>query len=689
MLGVLALAGVAVMGLLYLGQMRAYSDFRRQEVQYLELRRAIEAIDLERQRAAMSAERFLGAPSEVIAGDYRLAIQTALDGLRQVDPALAGRNLQGSGQLADRIAAYSAAFEALFAARQQLGFKPVSGLRGAMQTAVDKVEKLTLDVDNADLKVSMLTLRKHEKDFMLWGAPATLDAFQAELPNFKATLKKTYPPGPKRMRVAEALDMYVIAFRLFGEGSLQEAAARGALMAAGADVEAGLQALTQQVSESLARAQTETDSVRARNEQLALIVVAALASLILFAVWLLGRSISRPITVITDAMRRLADGEIDRSVAHLDQPNEIGSMVRALEVFRHSAIERVRLEDEAEAARAAAAAEGIRLQEEAESQARARLEKATAGLAEGLQRLADGDLTISLDTAFSAEFEGLRGDLNQTVAGLRQLMNAIDAVSRAIDEGSREISAEAAELAERSTAQAAALEESAAALEQIAHNVRQSADRTIEARTAVRSVNHRMEKTGDLVTSAVQAMARIEQSSRSIASIIGVIDEIAFQTNLLALNAGVEAARAGDAGKGFAVVAHEVRELAQRSANAAQEIKSLIRSSGDEVAGGARFVRETGAALGEIEQEVQIIQQHMEAIAAAAGEQQAAIVSVNDAVAGMDRDTQHNAALVERNQTAVAGFEDQATLLRELVGVFQLTETQAPGADGGLPRGAA
>lgn len=673
-LGLLALTGMAAIGFLYVEQMRIDQEFRYKEAQYRDLRRVIDGVNVEIQHAAVAAEHFLSTPSEETAASFRTAIGVATERLRTVNPSVIDASRGGNGELAIRITSYSAAFEALFAAGQELGFSPVTGLKGAMQAAVDKVEKLTLDMEDADLKVSMLTLRKHEKDFMLWGDPVTLDTFQAELPNFKKYLKEAFPPGPERMRVADALNVYVTAFRLFGEGNLQEMKARKVLAAAESDVEASLRAMMLQVSDALEAAQFGMEEARVGNERKAMVVIVVVANLILLGVWLVGRSISRPLSAVTDAMRRLAQGETEHSVAHLDQPNEIGFMVSAMEVFRQSAIERLRLEEEAESGRAVAAAERLRQQQKAEDRARERLEHATAGLAEGLRRLSDGDLTVSLDAAFSIEFEGLRADLNQTVTGLRELMSGIDAVSRAIDEGSRAINTEAIDLANRSTAQAAALEESAAALHQIAHNVGQSLDRSLEARTAVRSVNDRMTKTSILVVNAVDAMARIELSSRSISSIIGVIDEIAFQTNLLALNAGVEAARAGEAGKGFAVVAHEVRELAQRSASAAKEIKTLISSSGDEVESGARFVRETGAALGEIDREVQAIQQHMEAIASSAGEQSAAIVSVNDAVAGMDRATQQNSALVERNQIAVAGLENQAVRLRELVGLFNLVE---------------
>jgi methyl-accepting chemotaxis protein len=183
-----------------------------------------------------------------------------------------------------------------------------------------------------------------------------------------------------------------------------------------------------------------------------------------------------------------------------------------------------------------------------------------------------------------------------------------------------------------------------------------------------------------VVRQAEEAMQRIESSSQQISNIIGVIDEIAFQTNLLALNAGVEAARAGEAGKGFAVVAQEVRELAQRSATAAKEIKALINTSSAEVGSGVRLVRETGVALNEIGERISGINQHMNAIATAAKEQSVGLVEVNKAVNTMDQTTQQNAAMVEQSTAASMNLAAEARKLRDLVGQFRFDDAATPGA---------
>nr|WP_281517736.1 methyl-accepting chemotaxis protein [Ferranicluibacter rubi] len=196
--------------------------------------------------------------------------------------------------------------------------------------------------------------------------------------------------------------------------------------------------------------------------------------------------------------------------------------------------------------------------------------------------------------------------------------------------------------------------------------------RTNEAREVASHANKSASRSGEVVAEAVTAMGRIEHSSSQISSIIGVIDEIAFQTNLLALNAGVEAARAGEAGRGFAVVAQEVRELAQRSAKAAKEIKDLIRNSTAEVESGVKLVRDTGDVLKTIEAHVIEINGHMEAIATSAREQSTGLAEVNIAVNQMDQVTQQNAAMVEETSAAGSTLASESARLRELISHFTL-----------------
>ncbi|WP_425376484.1 methyl-accepting chemotaxis protein [Rhizobium leguminosarum] len=266
--------------------------------------------------------------------------------------------------------------------------------------------------------------------------------------------------------------------------------------------------------------------------------------------------------------------------------------------------------------------------------------EATTGLAEGLRHLADGNLVFSLDDKFAEDFEPLRANFNAAVAQLAESLRAVSNATESIDDGAQEISLSAQDLSRRTEHQAASLEQTAAALDQITQNVASSSKRTAEARHVAIEANKSARHSGGVVSSAVAAMQHIERSSSQISSIVGVIDEIAFQTNLLALNAGVEAARSGEAGKGFAVVAQEVRELAQRSAHAAKEIKDLILNSVDEVSSGVKLVRDTGEALKIIVDQIVLINTQLDAVTAASNEQSATLFEVNRTVNRMDQVTQ-------------------------------------------------
>jgi len=295
----------------------------------------------------------------------------------------------------------------------------------------------------------------------------------------------------------------------------------------------------------------------------------------------------------------------------------------------------------------------------------------------GLERLAEGDLEFRLTDELPEDYEKLRADFNDTVGHLQETVGAVSRNTQAIRAGAAEISSAADDLSRRTEQQAASLEQTAAALDQITATVRKTAEGAEHAREVVDLAKADAERGGVVVREAVTAMGEIEASSNKVSQIIGVIDEIAFQTNLLALNAGVEAARAGDAGRGFAVVAQEVRALAQRSAEAAREIKVLISASTAQVGAGVRLVGETGQSLERIVAQVADINGVVREIAASAKEQATGLQEVNGAVNQMDQVTQQNAAMVEQSNAASHALVLEADALTELLRGFRTGQQEA------------
>jgi len=385
-----------------------------------------------------------------------------------------------------------------------------------------------------------------------------------------------------------------------------------------------------------------------------------------------------------DATRRALDG-LARSVDALgagqydrplgspatDDPQVLG-LAKGLDgVQRKLADDQVaRVAEDAE--RAAAEAEQRRRLQEVETYARAQLTAVNA-LGLGVEKLVEGDLISRVrEDAFPAEARKIPSDFNAAVENLQQTLAGVLGAARGLRAGCGEISAAADDLAQRTERQAAGLERTAAALDQITATVKKSSDNAEKARGVTQSAKSNAEKSGQVVREAVEAMGGIEKSSQSITQIIGVIDEIAFQTNLLALNAGVEAARAGDAGRGFAVVAQEVRALAQRSADAAKEIKGLIRASSEQVGKGVKLVGETGQTLDQILGQVIEINDLVGEIAASSKEQAGGLAEVNAAVNQMGQVIHQNGTMVQQSAAAAGALAVEAEDLERLVGGFQL-----------------
>ncbi|WP_235008484.1 methyl-accepting chemotaxis protein [Candidatus Halocynthiibacter alkanivorans] len=438
-------------------------------------------------------------------------------------------------------------------------------------------------------------------------------------------------------------------------------------------------------------------------------ISAASVILFLIAPVLTYHMIVRPLRRATAATERLASGDMTDLTGLKRQGGEIGSLVRALNVFRSNLVDKERMEaeqaeaelqqrkdeeqarrdeigrKEAQAAREAERREETRQRELAEAEERDAIRRAADeerkllmdqqdlvvdSLAAGLQKLANGDLRATIDQTFADRYEQLRSDFNIAVQTLSELIRSISSSAVTIDRSSGEISHAALDLSRRTEESAAALGETAATLTELTSSVQSAADGALRADQLVSVTRDSAEQSSEVVREAVEAMGEIESSSNQISKIISVIDDIAFQTNLLALNAGVEAARAGDAGRGFAVVASEVRALAQRSSDAAREISTLISNSSSQVQRGVGLVDRAGTALQSIVTEVEEISVHVAEIAASAKEQSTGITEINHAIHQLDSVTQQNAAMFEETTAASQVLAAEATTLSGTVGAF-------------------
>lgn len=413
------------------------------------------------------------------------------------------------------------------------------------------------------------------------------------------------------------------------------------------------------------------------------------------------RGVSRPIQTLTKSMVTLAKGDFSTQVLYLDRHNEIGAMARALEVFKKNGLHVLQMNEQEMHMRqkcdelrdsigevVAAAVTGDFSQRITRdfsfpdlnafaSSMNELVESIDTGLGETRRIVAalnDGDLTDVMRGQFHGAFAELQSNVNNTMGVLRAIVGEVRSSVDMINSGSGELRFASDDLAKRTEQQAAALEETSSALEEITSTVHQATHRALATSQMVNGAQRSTEESAFVVQDAIAAMGRIEQASDEIGQILSVIDEIAFQTNLLALNAGVEAARAGEAGKGFAVVAQEVRELAQRSAMAAKDIKGLISKSGQEVSAGVRLVTATGDALGKIRDHVVEINAQVQEIANAANEQSHKLQEINSAVGQLDQVTQRNAAMVEETTASTNRLADDAMNLARLIGHFKLDD---------------
>lgn len=387
-------------------------------------------------------------------------------------------------------------------------------------------------------------------------------------------------------------------------------------------------------------------------------VAVALATVALTIALLVAliRGIARPLSSMTQAMGKLAAGDLDAEVPAADRRDEVGDLAGAMAMFRDQLASAERAKQEQTAL-------------------------IVDSIGTGLDALACGDLTARIHADLTGPFAKLKDDFNNAMASVSATLSAVNVSADGIANGANDIRQASDDLSQRTEQQAASLEETAAAMHEITTTVQETALNTTRANDVVRRTRAEAERSSDVVGRAVEAMNGIERASAEISEIISVIDGIAFQTNLLALNAGVEAARAGDAGKGFAVVASEVRALAQRSADAAKDVKSKITASSEQVGAGVELVGQTGEALTRITGQIAEMSKLMADIAAAAEQQAVGLQQINTAIGEMDGVTQQNAAMVEEATAAARSLAEETDNMSQQISRFRLgSDDEAPAA---------
>ncbi|MEH3038161.1 MAG: methyl-accepting chemotaxis protein [Sphingomonas adhaesiva] len=469
------------------------------------------------------------------------------------------------------------------------------------------------------------------------------------------TADAAYAAAPRVTEQARAIqpmvDDYIATANAIAQAATSDPARASTLLprflTAFEKLEGGMETLSDSIEQHL----VEVDDSAAATATLANILLAITAGATLALVIAIGllcrRHVVAPLTTLVGVVRRMTAGELDVTMPATGRRDELGQLSLATGQLRDQL-----------AAAEQAKAEQTHL--------------VVASVGQALTRLAEGDLVTRIDADLGGPFARIKDDFNLAVATLQSTLSSVVQAASNINGGAGDIRQASDELSQRTEQQAASLEETAAAMDQITATVKSTAARADQANSAVSSATAEARRSGTIVRDAVGAMSGIERTSGEISEIISVIDGIAFQTNLLALNAGVEAARAGDAGKGFAVVASEVRALAQRSADAAKDVKARITASSEHVGEGVRLVGETGAALSRIIERIDEIDALVSEIATSADQQATGLQQVNTAVSEMDGVTQQNAAMVEQATAAARSLAADADTMASQIARFRI-----------------
>ena len=630
-----------------------------------------DAVALRASRAADGLRAFADAAKDLSAKLDALAAAPRADALAKP-----------IGDMKTQVAAIGKAFEAAQQAQQAAGDSAAIGPVGKSHTDAKTLldDTNAADKDGATLEGEQMRRAAAAMQLAQLQYEATFDDqfksdFSAAAADYNAAFGAANLADDVKATLNLDVNNYSDAFKEASAAALAYSQATDALVKAFDPLAAPIKALGDAVA-AASDADGELVAAQADGER-TIDLVAAIAIVIgLISIGLVSRSLAKPLRKLDAAMTRLAAIDLTVEPPKLGRHGVYASIADAFE-----RIKRAMVEDDQQARAATArreereANEIVRRQSEAERAAAAREQEQTvSALAEACERLSEGALTFRISAAFPPGYQKVKDDFNAAIAQMQSAVAVIADAVRGIRVNADAVAHASDDLSRRTEQQAETLEETAAALGEITKTVKTAAESAMHAREVVVAADGDAKKGAVVVKQAVEAMDGIAKSAQQITHIIGVIDEIAFQTNLLALNAGVEAARAGDAGRGFAVVASEVRALAQRSAEAAKEIKGLISASTAQVGHGVELVAETGAALERIMAQVADVNAVIAGIAAGAREQSTGLDEVNIAIGRMDQVTQQNAAMVQQSTATSRSLSHETMELSRLVDQFEIDE---------------